>query len=316
MIAGAALPESPATRNDPSYGIIKKRASANVSQFYMSRFHLSWRKVPPWTRRVNADPTICLHPTRPRLSLRGSPVFFFMPGRRGWSVGRDHGEFLPEQLQADFLQMRNALEKNHPDRLRYETAETLAGLFDAAFASLQNNMTEVEFYRVVAPLVARYHCGHTRISPANGFSPGLVMPLGIYLADGKAYVDADYGSDPSLPLGREVLAINNEPIAAIIERMQAGISSDALEPVRQGAQLEPGVLSVLLLFLGRNARVRPDAEGSRQWQRVSAAGKCQAVRPGQPRSERQVRGGRPPGPYDRRRPGSAESAVLRCLAES
>jgi hypothetical protein len=138
------------------------------------------------------------------------------------------GNFSPEQLQADLAQMRKALESNHPDRLRYETAETLAGIFDAAFASLQNDMTKAEFYRVVAPLVARYHCGHTRISPSNGSSPGLVMPLGIFLADGKAYVDADYGSDPSPPLGHEVLAINNEPIAAIIERMQAGISSDAL----------------------------------------------------------------------------------------
>ncbi len=138
------------------------------------------------------------------------------------------GTFTPRQLQADFSQMRDALEDNHPDRLRYETAETLAGLFDTAFTSLQNNMREVEFYQVIAPLVARYHCGHTRISPSNGFSPGLVMPLGIYLADGKAYIDADYGSDPSLPLGREVLAINNEPIATIVERLQAGIPSDAL----------------------------------------------------------------------------------------
>ncbi len=138
------------------------------------------------------------------------------------------GNFSPEQLQADLAQMRNALERNHPDRLRYESEEALAGLFDAAFASLQNDMSEAGFYCVVAPVVAHYHCGHTRISPSNGFSPGLVMPLGIYLADGKAHVDADYGSDPSLPLGREVLAINNEPIAAVIERLQAGIPSDAL----------------------------------------------------------------------------------------
>jgi len=57
--------------------------------------------------------------------------------------------------------LRSALESNHPDRLRYESAETLEGLFDAAFASLRHDMTEAEFYRVVAPLVARCHCGHT-----------------------------------------------------------------------------------------------------------------------------------------------------------
>ncbi|MCU0236424.1 MAG: S41 family peptidase [Acidobacteria bacterium] len=138
------------------------------------------------------------------------------------------GNFSPERLQADLAQMRSALESNHPDRFRYETAETLAGIFDAASASLQRDMNEVQFYRVAAPLVARYHCGHTRISPSSGFSPGPVMPLGIHLVDGKAYIDADYGSDPPVPLGREVLAINNEPIASVIGRMQAGISADAL----------------------------------------------------------------------------------------
>jgi hypothetical protein len=138
------------------------------------------------------------------------------------------GNFSAEQLRSDFAQMRSALESNHPDRLRYETAATLNGLFDAAYDSLRQDMTEAEFYRVVAPLVSRYHCGHTRIEPAAGFSPGLVMPLGIYLAGGKAYVDADYGSQSGIPPGREVLAINGEPVAGIVGRMMAGISSDAL----------------------------------------------------------------------------------------
>jgi hypothetical protein len=138
------------------------------------------------------------------------------------------GSFSPEQLRADFAQMRNALESNHPDRLRYESAGALSGLFDAAFNSLQHDMTEGEFFRVVAPLVARYHCGHTQIRPSAGFSPGLVMPLGIYLSGGKAYVDADYGSGSAIPLGREVLSINGEALTGIVERMLAGISSDAL----------------------------------------------------------------------------------------
>ncbi len=184
------------------------------------------------------------------------------------------GAFSPERLQADFIQMRNALERNHPDRLRYETAETLAGIFDAAFASLQDDMTKAEFYRVVAPLVARYHCGHTRISPSNGSSPGLVMPLGVYLADGKAYVDADYGSDPAVPLGREVLAIDNEPIATIIERMQAGISADALNRSIKVHQLNREFYRYYYYFRGEtpgfDLQLKDPANGSESTLRVAA----------------------------------------------
>jgi hypothetical protein len=136
--------------------------------------------------------------------------------------------FSAEQLRSDFGQMRSALENNHPDRLRYESAQTLAGLFDAAYHSLRDDMTAGEFYRLVAPLVARYHCGHTAIHPAGSFSPRMVLPLGIYLADGKAHVDADYGSMSGIQPGCEVLAIDGRPISAIVERMLAGICADAL----------------------------------------------------------------------------------------
>jgi hypothetical protein len=133
--------------------------------------------------------------------------------------------------------MRNALESNHPDPFRHESAAALKELFDAAYGSLADDMTEGELYRLVAPLVARYHCGHTRATPSSRFSSAMssagVLPLGIYLAEGRAYVDADYGSGSGLPLGSEVLSINQEAMPAVVERLKAGISSDALNQSRK-----------------------------------------------------------------------------------
>ena len=175
------------------------------------------------------------------------------------------GTFSAEQLQADFRQMRNALESNHPDRLRYESAATLNGLFDAAYNSIQGDMSEAEFYRIVAPLVARTHCGHTTIRPSAAFSPGLVMPLGIYLADGMAHVDADYGSLSGIRLGSEVLSINGEAIAAIVERMMAGISADALNTSAKIKRLNRNFFLYYYYFWGEMAQfdlVLKDATGA------------------------------------------------------
>lgn len=187
---------------------------------------------------------------------------------------RPSGYFSAEQLRADFNQMRTALESNHPDRLRYESAATLAGLFDAAYNSLQHDMSEGEFYRVVAPLVARYHCGHTGIRPSAAFSPGLVLPLGIYLAEGKAYVDADYGSMSGIQLGSEVLAINNEPIPAIFERMLAGISADALNTSAKVQRLNQSFFLYYYYFWGEmpgfDLRIKSPNSGIESQVRVNA----------------------------------------------
>jgi hypothetical protein len=189
------------------------------------------------------------------------------------------GNFSAEQLRADFNQLRSALESNHPDRLRYETAATLGALFDAAYDSLQDDMSEGEFYRVVAPLVARTHCGHTQIRPSNGFfnaleTSGSVLPLGIYLADGRAYVDADYGSLAGIRLGCEVLSINNEPIGEIVGRMLAGISADALNTSRKVHILNRQFFLYYYYFWGEKPGfdlvVRDPAAGSESQVRVNA----------------------------------------------
>jgi hypothetical protein len=171
---------------------------------------------------------------KPALILLCALIFLSascQPGNDGPDQG-PAGQFSLEELQADFSRLRSVLESNHPDPHRYESAAGLATIFDSAYASLREGMSEAEFYRVVAPLVARFHCGHTQLRHSSAFynalaAGGRVLPLGIYLDEGRAYVDADYGSGSGVRLGSEVLAIDDEPMAGIVARMLGGISADA-----------------------------------------------------------------------------------------
>lgn len=170
---------------------------------------------------------------RSALILLGALALFSGACKTNDQDERLSGHFSLEQSLADFTQLRNALETNHPDPFRYESAAILKSLFDDAYGALGDDMAEDELYRLVAPLVARYHCGHTRLSHSSRFADAmpasvLVLPLGIYQAAGKAHVDADYGSGSGIPLGSEVLAINQEAMAAVVERLKAGICADAL----------------------------------------------------------------------------------------
>jgi hypothetical protein len=92
-------------------------------------------------------------------------------------------------------------------------------------------MTELEFYRLLAPLVARLNCGHTfvMLSPAfisNLANNGSFFPYGLTYIDGHAYIYQNYGANTEIPLGTEVLTINQMSMTSIMDTLLAGISSD------------------------------------------------------------------------------------------
>src|SRR2546421_9622452 len=69
----------------------------------------------------------------------------------------------PAQLAEDFRILRQALEEGHSGIYRYTAKADLDRLFDQAAKALDRPMTCVEFYRVVAPVVAAIKCGHTGV---------------------------------------------------------------------------------------------------------------------------------------------------------
>jgi len=71
----------------------------------------------------------------------------------------------PQLLQEDFQIARRALEEGHSGIYRYTPKAELDSAFDDAAKRLDRPMTPLEFYRVLAPVVARIKCGHTSVNP-------------------------------------------------------------------------------------------------------------------------------------------------------
>ena len=74
----------------------------------------------------------------------------------------------PEKLREDFRILRSALEEGHPGIYRYTPKAELDSVFDATAARLDRPMTALEFYRVLAPVVAALKCGHTSMGFIRG----------------------------------------------------------------------------------------------------------------------------------------------------
>ena len=137
----------------------------------------------------------------------------------------------PDRLVVDFRLARQALEEGHSGIYRYTAKEKLDGLFDIAEKSLIRPMNVVEFYRILAPVVAAIKCGHTGVGLPEEMqkaynTKALLLPLQIRVLVGKLYILRDLSDGATTLAGREIRSINGVPAAKILETMLATTPGD------------------------------------------------------------------------------------------
>ncbi len=92
-------------------------------------------------------------------------------------------------------------------------------------------MNAIEFYRILAPVVAAIKCGHTGVGlpeeMQNAYSTkALLLPLQIRVLAGKVYILRDLSDGTTTLAGREIRSINGVPAAKIMETMLATTPGD------------------------------------------------------------------------------------------
>ncbi len=76
------------------------------------------------------------------------------------STSNVNRKFQAKQLQEDFLILRKVLEEAHPSLYRYTDKKVLDADFDNGYKRLIREMTEREFYQIVASIVSAIKDGH------------------------------------------------------------------------------------------------------------------------------------------------------------
>ncbi|MBS1975707.1 MAG: peptidase S41, partial [Bacteroidetes bacterium] len=140
--------------------------------------------------------------------------------------------FSVPQLQQDYEIFVRALKEAHPGLHRYTSQKSFDSIFDATSKQINHAMTEEEFYELLMPVVSSIKCGHTKWYPDNKpddrypFRSDGLFPLKLYFVDGKAFVLYSYNSDTTIKPASEIISINNEPIASIINELHKYITID------------------------------------------------------------------------------------------
>jgi Peptidase family S41 len=133
------------------------------------------------------------------------------------------------KLQADFLAFRKSLEEAQASLYRYADKRVMERNFDAAFASINRDMTEREFYALLTSILSRIEDGHTNAYVTRDFRNYLnqsakMFPLKLRFIGGRAYVLTS--PQPSVAAGVELLSINGRPLSRITRQLFRHLTAD------------------------------------------------------------------------------------------
>ena len=139
--------------------------------------------------------------------------------------------FTPQQLQEDFALSRQLLETMHPALYDFVGKDKLDRWLDSTGRLLNRNMTALEYFKLLSPIVSGLGCGHTAIGlpTREGDYINRFFPFRLTFLKGKAYITASHDNVPDR-LGSEVLSINGKPMATVIQELFRHISTDGINP--------------------------------------------------------------------------------------
>lgn len=137
------------------------------------------------------------------------------------------GRLIPAaDLQADAALLRRAYETLHPGLYRYRSKTEIDDAFTALNGEFARDRTLAEAYLAIGRLTTKVQCGHTY---PNFFNQGEEVeqallqrprvPFEFRWLDRRMVVTRTYADMPELQRGTEVLAIDGQPVARILDAL-------------------------------------------------------------------------------------------------
>ena len=150
------------------------------------------------------------------------------------------------QMQADLAYVRGALQEAHPALYWYTPKDSLDGAFAQAAAALTHPLAEPEYWKILQTVVARVHCGHTRVQHSATYrtwfrrQPHPYLPFTVAVRQNRLFIAQNQSLAAELRPGTEILAIDGHPTAEVLPRLRSLISADGYGSGFQDQELEVG----------------------------------------------------------------------------
>jgi hypothetical protein len=115
-------------------------------------------------------------------------------------------------VASDLDTMVQMLERVHPNPYHSLTSDEFRSAVETCKGKLPERVSNVEFKKMVARLLAKTGDAHTRFAFTHGMSPSILFstafPYRIRIVNDRIFVVGNYGYRSTIPCGSEILSIN------------------------------------------------------------------------------------------------------------
>lgn len=136
-----------------------------------------------------------------------------------------------DQLKEDLGILRRNLETVHPGLYTYISETAFDSIFSELERSIIKPMTDIEFYRFLAPLQSQIQNGHTMIIPAvrwshEAYTSSGLFPFEVYLYHKEIYVLKNLSKNELIKPGTKIERINGKSSEEVINKLIRSITQD------------------------------------------------------------------------------------------
>jgi len=143
-------------------------------------------------------------------------------------------QYNEEELSDDLQQIENSIMKENP--LFFVDKNKVKKSFAATYDKIEDGMTELQFYRLINPVITGINCGHTNLSISKGLQQNReenakFFPLKVTLVNNELFVLEDYNNE--IKAGYKIISINGKNSEQIIKKLIENISGDGIGETKQ-----------------------------------------------------------------------------------
>ncbi len=141
------------------------------------------------------------------------------------------------QMQEDLDIYEGMIREAHPGLYWYSDTQEVEKRFAYLREKTQNALSLKKFYQLVALDYTQIRCGHSWISPPYGWRNQLEtgpyrFPFNLYFEPERAYILHDLTDGLNLPIGSQVIAINDRPMDSIMQHLLSVVPTDGYNKTR------------------------------------------------------------------------------------
>ena len=167
----------------------------------------------------------------------------------------------PEDLREDMSVLRQTIEQAHPDPYRYHSGPELDTLFSTVAASFTVPLTAEEFIAAVLPVFKAVGDAGLVLAPPAVLSAQYdhakpLIPIKVAVIGDRLYLDAELKGFRSLPTGCELVQINGQPAAELLNKLRSSLVPDGADTAWADGRIGQDFPLLYRRFIGASDRFR------------------------------------------------------------